>query len=671
MKHKLFSASMLLSVFALASCGTAPANSASSQKASSNSSSTTSVKSESSQSSSSSAVKSSSSSSTSKASSSSSKTSSSSSSAPAPQDLTIPAFGDPVNTGEVAPTMPSPLGSDGKHPATNERPKDKFTNNFLRLFAYDSAPQIYLNFNKTTLKAMSDWQNNRDQRKVYDVYFPANFRLVLDGTTYDFPEVGVRMKGNWSRKKIVDDRGNIVNTSHLKISFKATFDDEIYDYNGPLAYGNQGGAWGQTGTNVDLRPFKHDWTGHDEERQARKDRKLFGMDKIDLKVTPRNNAQGTGSNNNACISREVYSYDRFRENGLLAPYSNLSTVTLNNGSTSITGAYQIVECVDKAFLKKRFGDTDSKGDLYKCAKNTNGVRANFDLNNAVDGNTKDTDGFINAPRKANGIIGCEDNFAGYDPVYQLKTNDDLLENSNFSKLSNVIGALSSIVTDNITAEKKQTKLNSLIDVDYFLKFSALSYLMGNCDDQRYAGNNFYVYFIPSTGKMIHIAYDWDWCLGASYTGFDMTKLNPFDTYVPEGGNENFSDQTENQNAYQQSQNVTFTGPSSTNDRINANYKNNLYWATMLTPTSSKSGANTGTLSYINGYQNTYLRYCRDLADSALSTTDFGTINTTLKSKFGTLKLTEEKNVTNNFITARKTALTRYIAAHPITESSAN
>ena len=404
MKLKLFSATVLLAL-TLSGCGTPSASSESEPNQSSQAGSMA-QKSES----------------TPKPSSSSAPKSSSSA------INTIPPFSSVPNSTGTIPTMPSPLDSEGKFPATGQVPEEAMSQEFLRLFAYNSKPQIFINMSKEALKAMSDLQHDRNNRKFYDVYFPANFRLILDGRVYDYDEVGVRMKGNWSRKEIVDFSGNnIARLSHLKISFKATFDDDVL-YNQP-----------------ETRQFKKDWTEIPAERAARKDRNLFGMDKIDLKYTPRNDSQGTGTPDNACIGREVYCYDRFREQDLLAPYSNLGSVTLNNGLSSKSGTMELVECVDKAFLKKRYSKSDRKGNLYKCAKNVAGARANFKGDNAIDktggtnGNAPlDSRGFEIGTRKAKGIIGVEDCFNGYDPVYQLKTNDDLGEGADFSDLEKVI-----------------------------------------------------------------------------------------------------------------------------------------------------------------------------------------------------------------------------------------
>lgn len=577
---------------------------------------------------------------------------------------TIPPFSSVPNSTGSIPTMPSPLDAEGKFPATGQVPEELMSQEFLRLFAYNSKPQIFINMTKEALKAMSDLQHDRNNRKFYDVYFPANFRLILDGRVYDYDEVGVRMKGNWSRKELVDFSGNnVARLSHLKISFKATFDDEIL-YNQP-----------------ETRQFKKDWTAIPAEKAARKDRNLFGMDKLDLKYTPRNDSQGTGTQDNACIGREVYCYDRFREQDLLAPYSNLGTVTLNNGLSNKSGSMELIECVDKAFLKKRYSKADRKGNLYKCAKNVAGVRANFKGDNAIDktggtnGNAPidQATGFEIGTRKAKGIIGVEDCFNGYDPVYQLKTNDDLGEGADFSDLAKVIARLHSIVSfSNISSANKLSALNSMLDMDSFLKFSAISYLLGNVDDQRNAGNNFYLYFVPSTKKMTFIAYDWDWCLGSAYDGKDMLTVNPLDTYVPEGGDENKDLGTSSGGGTSWGGGGTRPGgqtseaqTTTTDDRAYTGYENNLFWSTILTPRSPKCDT-TGSMNYVTGLQQTYLTYVKNLQTDTLNYTYFvSNITNNFKIVDPTLRLDDEKNKVNTYMSGKKTRLNAYFNAHPL------
>ena len=638
MKHiKLFSTAALATLI-LCGCGAAPISSSSetSSEEKASSSSVLSSKTTSSE-------KKSSSTTSSKSSSKSSSSSSSSSKAP---HVEYQESGT-----STAPVVPSPLDAEGKHPATGQVPQKEMSNAYLRLFSPDAKPQISLTFDKDTLYDMSRMQYDRNNRKLFDVYFPANFKLVLDGVTYQMDEVGVRLKGNWSRHQIVDQNGNFRNHTHLKISFKARFDDRTL-------YNSADGT----------AKYFHDWTGKDAEKTARKNRTLFGMEKIDLKVVPRNDGSmaGQGTADNACISREVYCYDAFRDQNLLSPYANIASVNLSNGLWTQTAAYELVECVDKAYLQKRFSKNDAAGNLYKCAKNVAGVRANFETSNAIDttggssGNAPlDAQGFEIGKRlsktvggKEQGIIGVEDCYNGYDPVYQLKTNDGDGE-TDMADLADVIAKMHSIVNFNIPQNDKYAMVEQLVDTDYFCKFSAVSYLLGGIDDQRNAGNNFYLYFVPSTNKMIYIAYDWDWCMGPT-SCFDskgayseIINFNPLDTWTAEGGSDNKTN-----------------WPSGTLDKTYEGYKNNIYWATFLPVTKG----HTATLGYTATYQNWYLNYVNNLKGDVLDNTKFTTLNSTYRPLFPTLKLSGENTGVTKYMTAKKSALTTYFGSKTIPDA---
>ena len=337
-------------------------------------------------------------------------------------------------------------------------------------------------------------QGSAYSRKYYDCYFPADVTIVFDGEPYEFPEAGIRIKGNLSRQGFFD-YGFQGNLPHLKISFKATFDSDEY-----LGDAN-------------LTPFHHDWSEDAAGRKARKKRNFLGLEKLDVKYIPRNGNWGDN-----CTLREIYAYDAFRSQGLDAPYANSVYAELHSDSGSIYGDYEAIEPIDKEFLKRRYDKNEAKGDLYKCVYNDMGP-ADFTRNGNVD---RDDWSHV-----AYGGIGVEDNYSLYAPRYQLKTNDDGMQESDFSRMCSLMKSIWEVLY-NGASEKT---LTDAIDVDQFLRWSAVSYLLGNPDDQRYNSNNYYVYFRPSDGKATFIPYDWDWCLGLTYTDRDMAGVGPMEDWV--------------------------------------------------------------------------------------------------------------------------------------------
>ena len=71
----------------------------------------------------------------------------------------------------------------------------------------------------------------------------------------------------------------------------------------------------------------------------------------------------------------------------------------------------------------------------------------------------------------------------------------------------------------------------VVDMDNFLAFEAVTYFTGNPDDIRNDYNNYYIYFLKSSGKAIFIPYDVDRVFGLTKdwnpTNDAMTGVDPF------------------------------------------------------------------------------------------------------------------------------------------------
>ena len=401
-------------------------------------------------------------------------------------------------------------------------------------FDYAYEPVITIHGSKEVFSFISDYQSDKNGKYV-DAYLPVDIDIEVGDYRFSFQDAGLRMKGNTSRARFFEG-GRFDRMTHFKISFKATFDDAMYD-------------------DSPLRPFKHDWTGKEAERKKRKDRNFLGLEKLDLKYVPRNKDGDDG-----CYLREVYAYESFRSQGLDASMATIGVTSLVCEQQSIMGAYEFVEPIDKEFLKRRYGKQEAQGDLYKCVYNGMG-KADLTRSGAIDKTT-----FEHIP---NGKIGVEDNYNHYVPCYQLKTNDKNMQESDFSSMCHFMEVLWRCLYDN----GDKASLESVLDIEQFLKMSALSFLLGNFDDQRYDYNNFYLYFRPSDGKAIIFPYDWDWCLGLD-AGHDMASKNPLDSWTLDG-------QT----------------------------NSNLYLATLI---------DNGSVSYsLEGYQQKYLDYVDEMKNKTL------------------------------------------------------
>jgi hypothetical protein len=476
----------------------------------------------------------------------------------------------------------SSVASSSSSPALSQDVALPDSPEFTTFWDHKTALKLSLSFSNASLYALSHF-GAIDNQKWGDLYFPCQLTICFAGEDYVYEEAGARMKGNTSRREIVDQNGIISQSCHFKVSFKATFDDALYDL-------------------ADFKAFKHDWSTDQTGLSARKKRNFLGMEKIDLKYLPRNEGK--------TISQEIYCYDSFRSAGILAPHAQWGNLTLKAEANSRDFAYEIIEDIDKIFLKRHFSKAEAQGDLYKCVwgADSAGIWKGADLtrDGAVEKN--DANGALTSgARLAKGRIGAEDNYAGYHPNYQLKTNDDG-EASDFSKMSNYINTLW-----NLRYRKSpQNALESLLDVPEFLKFEAMSYLFGNFDDQRNNANNYYLYFRPSDSRAIYIPYDWDWGLGANdaNASFVMAKTTPLQT-------------------------TGFAGEIS----------NNLYWLTYFVSSGLsydqkdyiasylqevKKGVNAGYLDFAN-YQNLVAQ-----VPSSLGTSDAPSVSTYMDAKKKTI-----------------------------------
>ena len=226
------------------------------------------------------------------------------------------------------------------------------------------------------------------------------------------------------------------------------------------------------------------WTD-EEAKEAREDRTFATLEKMDMRWN---------RNDDTTYIREGYSYDLYRSFGVLAPHTNLASVDIGRDHA---GVWVIYEPVDKIFLEKNLPEEALGGDLYKLGWTDQG--ATF---------TSFTS------------YGVEDEDKCQFFVYDLKTNK---KKSTHQSLKNLINTLNSnAISKDLFA--------SVVDVENFMYYCAVSYMVGNCDDLRNNYNNSYIYFRADTGKMMVIPYDGDRGLGVNVWnpyGHGMTKDDPY------------------------------------------------------------------------------------------------------------------------------------------------
>lgn len=318
---------------------------------------------------------------------------------------------------------------------------------------------------------------SRDTTKV-DTYRKCNLTIIVNGVEYYFEEVGVRMRGNTSRTDFCNERGEIYNYVHLRFAFDETFDGEEYAE----------GAWASE--------LYHEWSSKDE-RKARKNRSFATMEKIYYKWN---------KNYDQTYIREVYANRMFQAYGILAPHITLTQFSIKQDENfENMGVGNLYEVVNKQFIKRNFDKENKGGDLYKCTYTTG----------RADLTTPDGRGVETPTQRFN---------------YSLKTNDDRTS-PDYNHHKYLIALIDALAVDKNSPNFK-SGLESIVDMDYFARFEAVNYLLGNPDCIRNNSNNYYLYFTPS-GKAYFIPYDYDRCLGANMdwnpSGDGMISAKPFST----------------------------------------------------------------------------------------------------------------------------------------------
>lgn len=346
---------------------------------------------------------------------------------------------------------------------------------------------IKIDISPYELAKINEAFQSRDDVKT-DTYRKCNLEITVNGIDYKFDDVGIRMHGNTSRREFCDENGNIYSFVHFRFNLTETFDGEKY----------AAGAWGHD--------IEQKWT-NTAARDKRKNRSFATLGKFFVKWN---------KNYDNTYVREIYANNAFRSSGILAPHITLSQIQLKQqGSFENLGVMMLYETVDKQFVKRSFAAELSGGDLYKCAYQTGPANLT----------TADGRG-VDAP--------------GQRFNYSLKTNNDRTA-PEYTHHKYLIALIDMLKTPKNDADFR-AKLEAIVEMNYFSTFEAVNYLLGNPDCIRNNANNYYMYFLPQSGKMYLIPYDYDRCLGINvdWNGFgnSMTGQTPYSTKSAAGETEN-------------------------------------------------------------------------------------------------------------------------------------
>ena len=382
-------------------------------------------------------------------------------------------------------------------PIENLTPEDL---TYLDLFDINNIITIEINMSSSELNKIQEDYIKYDQLGGKSpIYRKAdNVKITINKQGKDFvfeyDEVGVRMKGNTSRHKFIDENFNLYSNIHLKLSFEETFDDTLY-YNS-----NEIKKWDSSVAKAE-----------------REERKFLGLSKLDLRYNKLRDQSFT---------KEHYALEMYRAFGIMTQHTNLGKVIINqdNNKRVNYGTYIITEALTKTFIKRSLENPHELINMGTWDEEKNGkvgvegskygqlYKASYGRGSGA--------GTPSMARLTDNMLGVE-NENGIDcPAFEIKTNKDnggdhTLIKKAFSTMQN----------------QTESKIAEVVDLEYFAMYEAVSTFLGCPDDLRNNYNNYALYFRRTDGKMIIIPIDLDRCLGASRewdpTENAVAEISPF------------------------------------------------------------------------------------------------------------------------------------------------
>ncbi len=232
-------------------------------------------------------------------------------------------------------------------------------------------------------------------------------------------------------------------------------------------------------------------------------RTVFEVEELDMKWN---------RNYDPTYSTEKYSLDLMRNFGVHAAHATLANVYIEIGDERYYyGVYTIFEPIDELFLNRRFEEEKATGDLFKSLWQQYGPASLLD----------------NYPYRA---IGIKDVSMNYRPAYDLKTNKDTFDRTHLETFISQI--------NDLNGDDFDQYISTHFDVDQFLRYMAVGVLLGNPDDYRAMGNNYYLYQESMTGIWSIIPYDYDHGLGQGWEGSPVFSNYTIENDIYEWGNLN-------------------------------------------------------------------------------------------------------------------------------------
>ena len=361
------------------------------------------------------------------------------------------------------------------------------------------------------------WSHSEVYRQVDFEYLDASGNVIED-----LNNVGFKMKGNTSRQwpeEYNDSDGNW-DPRPQRFSFSLKFDEKFDEDEGVYSCIDNSGfpaaveghpCWSRVGKDLAEVPENDD-------------REFMGLEKIFFRY----------NRDDPSYQRELLAHDILNSYGIpLSRVAHANIELVNNGDgvyfgktlpiTYNMGVFQMVEQVDKPFLKRFFG---KNGFLFKIG---GGDLAGSEEINPLCVFYEESDKYIDRdfcqigveksdpesreewlgsanylnPSFVNSDIndgGEESQFKPYKPNYDLKSKKKSIDEGRI-----LLQDFIRFVQTNPSA----STLSDQFDIDGFIKAQAAEIVIGAVDHYVRVANNYYLYFNPLTEKWIYMPNDFD------------------------------------------------------------------------------------------------------------------------------------------------------------------
>jgi hypothetical protein len=200
--------------------------------------------------------------------------------------------------------------------------------------------------------------------------------------------------------------------------------------------------------------------------------------------------------------RDALGYRLFAEAGLPAPQTRFAEVSVQVGGDppELLGLYTLVEQVDRKFLKQHLGSTS---------------------------------GLLLKPEGIKGIPWFGTEIYRYEQPYNAKWRGTDRQWERVIEFARVVNQADD--------REFEATIDSLLDIDRFVRFLACQVLLGNLDSFLGTGHNYYLYLDDATDRFVFLPWDLDLAFGGFVMAGSVEELADLSLEHPHQGNNRLID----------------------------------------------------------------------------------------------------------------------------------